>query len=93
MKHWVTLNEPYGYSVNGYSGGNFAPGRCSNYVGKCPAGDSSTEPYIVNHHLILAHGAAVNCYKNKYQVMHILINQLNFLFITKHYYFNITQVL
>ncbi|KHN49035.1 Vicianin hydrolase [Glycine soja] len=67
VKHWVTLNEPYGYSVNGYSGGSFAPGRCSNYVGKCPAGDSSTEPYIVNHHLILAHGAAVNCYKNKYQ--------------------------
>lgn len=67
VKHWVTLNEPFSYSINGYNGGTFAPGRCSKYVGNCTAGDSSTEPYIAAHHLILSHGAAVNLYKHKYQ--------------------------
>ncbi|XP_027340261.1 vicianin hydrolase-like [Abrus precatorius] len=67
VKHWVTLNEPYSFSINGYHSGTFAPGRCSNYVGNCTAGDSATEPYIVAHHLILAHGAAATLYKKKYQ--------------------------
>ncbi|KAI9116551.1 hypothetical protein K1719_012718 [Acacia pycnantha] len=67
VKNWVTLNEPYSFSVNGYNGGTFAPGRCSNYVGKCTAGDSSTEPYLVAHHLLLSHAAAVKLYKTKYQ--------------------------
>ncbi|GFY92139.1 beta glucosidase 15 [Actinidia rufa] len=58
VKHWFTLNEPYTYSYFGYGTGTMAPGRCSNYIGNCTAGDSSTEPYIVTHHLILAHGAA-----------------------------------
>lgn len=69
VKDWVTLNEPYSYTLNGYHGGTFAPGRCSNYVGNCTAGDSATEPYIVAHHLILAHAAAVRLYKRKYQVI------------------------
>jgi len=67
----VTLNEGYTFSINGYHGGTFAPGRCSNCVGNCSAGDSATEPYIVAHHLILAHGAAANLYKNKYQVIQL----------------------
>jgi beta-glucosidase/6-phospho-beta-glucosidase/beta-galactosidase len=54
VKLWVTMNEPNGLSVNGYTTGSFAPGRCSNYVGTC--------------HLLLAHGAAVKLYKDKYQV-------------------------
>jgi len=64
----VTLNEPYSYTINGYNGGTFAPGRCSKYVGNCDTGDSSTEPYIVAHNLILSHAAAVRVYKRKYQV-------------------------
>ncbi|KAI4333178.1 hypothetical protein L6164_018016 [Bauhinia variegata] len=67
VKRWVTLNEPLSYSLNGYNGGTFAPGRCSNYVGNCTAGNSATEPYIVAHHLLLAHAAAVRVYKTKYQ--------------------------
>ncbi|XP_061341153.1 vicianin hydrolase-like [Gastrolobium bilobum] len=67
VKHWVTLNEPLSYSLNGYHGGTFAPGRCSKYVGNCTAGDSSTEPYIVGHHLLLAHAAAARLYKKIYQ--------------------------
>ncbi|KAL1300247.1 hypothetical protein HN51_044924 [Arachis hypogaea] len=67
VKHWVTLNEPLSFSMNGYNGGTFAPGRCSNYVGNCSAGNSATEPYIVAHHLILSHAAAVSLYKTNYQ--------------------------
>jgi beta-glucosidase/6-phospho-beta-glucosidase/beta-galactosidase len=68
VKHWVTMNEPNGLSLNGYTTGTFAPGRCSNYVGNCTAGNSATESYIVAHHLLLSHGAAVKLYKDKYQV-------------------------
>ncbi|XP_059434257.1 vicianin hydrolase-like [Corylus avellana] len=67
VKHWVTMNEPNGLSINGYTSGTFAPGRCSNYVGNCTAGNSATESYIVAHHLLLSHGAAVKLYKEKYQ--------------------------
>ncbi|BAT93034.1 hypothetical protein VIGAN_07191900 [Vigna angularis var. angularis] len=67
VKHWVTLNEPLSYSLFGYSGGTFAPGRCSKYAGNCSAGDSATEPYIVGHNLLLAHQSAATLYKTKYQ--------------------------
>ncbi|KAF7824488.1 vicianin hydrolase-like [Senna tora] len=68
VKNWVTVNEPYIFIVRGYDIGTLAPGRCSNYAGNCTAGDSATEPYIVGHHLLLSHAAAVKLYKNKYQV-------------------------
>ncbi|CAH9058754.1 unnamed protein product [Cuscuta europaea] len=68
VKHWITLNEPYEFSMGGYEAGNSAPGRCSSWVNRaCAAGDSSTEPYIVAHHLILAHAQAVNLYRTKYK--------------------------
>ncbi|PRQ54454.1 putative glycosidase [Rosa chinensis] len=67
VKHWVTMNEPNGFAINAYDGGTFAPGRCSNYEGNCTSGNSATEPYIVAHHLLLAHSAAVKIYKDKYQ--------------------------
>ncbi|CAK8565176.1 unnamed protein product [Lathyrus sativus] len=67
VKHWVTLNEPFSYCINGYNGGTFAPGRCSKYVGNCEFGDSSTETYIVAHNLILSHAVAARLYKAKYQ--------------------------
>ncbi|CAH8322756.1 unnamed protein product [Eruca vesicaria subsp. sativa] len=57
---WTTFNEPYVYSVAGYDSGNKAMGRCSKWVNSlCVAGDSGTEPYLVSHHLLLAHAAAV----------------------------------
>nr|GMD90720.1 beta-glucosidase 40 [Ipomoea batatas] len=64
VKQWITINEPHTIAVQGYASGFLAPGRCS---GGCPAGNSSTEPYIVGHNLLLAHAAAVNIYKNKYK--------------------------
>ena len=70
VKHWITLNEPVMFASKGYGTGELAPGRGaewdpSRYLG----GNSGTEPYTVGHHLILAHAAAANLYKTKYQVL------------------------
>ncbi|XP_058073473.1 beta-glucosidase 12-like isoform X3 [Magnolia sinica] len=68
VKHWITLNEPWMYSVGAYAWGTYAPGRCSSWEsGNCSVGNSATEPYIVAHHLLLAHAAAVRHYRDKYQ--------------------------
>ncbi|KAF9665394.1 hypothetical protein SADUNF_Sadunf16G0118000 [Salix dunnii] len=69
VKHWITLNEPFMFSVNGYDTGTMAPGRVStleNYPGQ-PKISGATEVYIVTHHLLLAHATAVKVYKEKYQ--------------------------
>lgn len=66
VKHWITLNEPLTFIVEGYGSGVFAPGRCSDRK-RCAEGDSATEPYIVAHHAILAHAHAVQIYRHKFQ--------------------------
>ncbi|KAF2319364.1 hypothetical protein GH714_015140 [Hevea brasiliensis] len=61
VTYWMTFNEPWALSGFAYDDGIFAPGRCSSWVNrKCRAGNSATEPYIVAHHLLLAHAAAQN---------------------------------
>ncbi|KAL4179171.1 hypothetical protein AMTRI_Chr13g85950 [Amborella trichopoda] len=71
VKNWMTFNEPRVIAALGYDNGFHAPGRCSNPFGNdgmnCTAGDSSTEPYIVAHNLILSHASAVKRYREKYQ--------------------------
>ncbi|KAI4346083.1 hypothetical protein L6164_013165 [Bauhinia variegata] len=68
VTYWMTLNEPYTYVDLCYSQGLMAPARCSCWQNlKCLGGDSSTEPYIVGHHLLLAHSAAVDLYNTKYK--------------------------
>ncbi|KAK2973065.1 hypothetical protein RJ640_002632 [Escallonia rubra] len=68
VKHWITINEPRTYSYVGYAVGWFAPGRCSAWQQQnCTGGDSSIEPYLVGHNLLLAHAAAAKLYKEKYQ--------------------------
>ncbi|KAF8970234.1 glycoside hydrolase family 1 protein [Flammula alnicola] len=62
VKHWITHNEPWCVSVLGYGNGVFAPGRSSNRA-KSPEGNSSTEPWIVGHHLILSHAYAVKYFR------------------------------
>lgn len=59
VKNWITINEPLQTAVNGYGIGIFAPGRCER---------SNTEPYLVAHHQLLAHAAAVSVYRKKYRV-------------------------
>ncbi|XP_050231108.1 beta-glucosidase 13-like [Mercurialis annua] len=66
VKYWVTFNEPYIFTTQGYDSGWMAPGRCSSWVSRaCPAGDSATEPYMVAHNLLLAHAAAVATYREQ----------------------------
>ncbi|CAA7033826.1 unnamed protein product [Microthlaspi erraticum] len=51
--------------------GTKAAGRCSKWVNeKCHAGDSSTEPYIVSHHILLAHAAAVDEFRKCKTISH-----------------------
>ncbi|XP_065048870.1 beta-glucosidase 24-like isoform X2 [Musa acuminata AAA Group] len=68
VKHWITFNEPWSYSAGGYAMGILAPGRCSLWEEPgCGAGNSGREPYVVAHHQLLAHAAAVAVYRRKYQ--------------------------
>ncbi|CAA3027261.1 beta-glucosidase 46-like [Olea europaea subsp. europaea] len=67
VKYWITFNEPNVFSIMAYRFGTYPPGRCSKQFGNCSAGNSETEPFIAAHNIILAHAAAVNLYRTKYQ--------------------------
>jgi beta-glucosidase len=56
VKHWITFNEPWGVSILGHGQGVFAPGRVSR-----------SEPYIVAHNILRAHGKAVALYRERFQ--------------------------
>ena len=66
VKYWITFNEPWCSSILAYSIGQFAPGHTSDRS-KSPIGDSSTEPWIVGHNLLIAHGAAVKIYREEFK--------------------------
>ncbi|KAF5198461.1 Beta-glucosidase [Thalictrum thalictroides] len=68
VKHWVTINEPTVIAQIGYGTPFAPPSRCSLRDG-CAEGNSGTEPYIVTHHIILAHAAAAQLYKEKYKAI------------------------
>ncbi|KAL6846781.1 hypothetical protein ACP4OV_024229 [Aristida adscensionis] len=68
VKHWVTVNEPNIETIGGFDLGSEPPRRCSYPFGEnCTGGNSSTEPYIAAHHLLLAHASAVSLYRDKYK--------------------------
>ena len=68
VKFWTTFNEPWTYASQGYGNGAHAPGRCSPSISpSCTPGDSGREPYLVTHHILLAHARAVALYRAKYQ--------------------------
>lgn len=69
VKNWVTINEPKVLSQYGYENGWAPPGRCSipEKFSCTVGGNSSTEPYVAAHNLILAHATVYNLYKEKYQ--------------------------
>jgi beta-glucosidase len=56
VKNWITINEAWVSAILGYAQGVFAPGRISN-----------TEPYIVAHNILRAHGYAVDLYRRRFQ--------------------------
>ena len=80
MKHWITFNEIHSFAGAGYFTGEHAPGRCSPPVGNCPAGNSSTEPYIVSHHALLSHAYTVDIYRKEFKVIFLIFTYvyLNF---------------
>ena len=59
VEKWATLNEPWVVTDGGYLHGALAPGHRSKY-----------EAPIASHHLLRAHGAAVQAYRahGKYQI-------------------------
>lgn len=67
---WTTINEANILSISAYDNGAFPPGRCSYPFGvfNCTAGNSTVEPYIAMHNVLLAHAAAAELYRTKYQV-------------------------
>ncbi|KAL5055240.1 hypothetical protein RYX36_035922 [Vicia faba] len=68
VKHWITFNEPHTFTTQGYDVGLQAPGRCSILFHLfCKAGNSSTEPYIVAHNVLLTHATVADIYKKKYK--------------------------
>ncbi|VAI19686.1 unnamed protein product [Triticum turgidum subsp. durum] len=68
VKHWVTVNEPNIETIGGFDNGRLPPQRCSHPFGEnCTRGDSTTEPYVAAHHLLLAHASAVRLYRDNYQ--------------------------
>ncbi|KAI3732463.1 hypothetical protein L1987_63668 [Smallanthus sonchifolius] len=69
--HWTTFNEANVFALGGYDMGFSPPGRCSYPFGEinCTKGDSTSEPYFVAHHLLLAHASTVRLYRKKYKAM------------------------
>ncbi|CAJ1806768.1 unnamed protein product [Sphenostylis stenocarpa] len=70
VRYWTTVNEANIYAVGSYDIGNAPPQRCSpSSTFNCSRGNSSTEPYLVAHHMLLAHASAATVYRKKYQGM------------------------
>ncbi|CAD6224269.1 unnamed protein product [Miscanthus lutarioriparius] len=68
VKYWSTVNEPNIETIGGFDQGILPPRRCSfPFAFGCDEGNSTTEPYIAAHHLLLAHASAVSLYREKYQ--------------------------
>jgi beta-glucosidase len=72
VKHWITVNEPHNFAIDGYDFGIQAPGRCSILSHLfCKDGKSSTEPYLVAHNILLAHAGVFHTYKQYFKVIYL----------------------
>ncbi|XLR12193.1 hypothetical protein HN51_048921 [Arachis hypogaea] len=69
VSYWITINEPNVFSLGGYDQGNGPPHHCSPPFcnNKSKRGNSTTEPYLALHHILLAHSSAVRLYRTKYK--------------------------
>ncbi|CAH8355415.1 unnamed protein product [Eruca vesicaria subsp. sativa] len=68
VKLWTTVNEANIFAIGAYSEGFLPPRHCStNKFVNCSTGNSSTEPYIVGHNILLAHASASKLYRLKYK--------------------------
>ena len=67
------MNEGNVFAVGGYNNGSLPPQHCSLPFGvNCTRGNSSTEPYLASHNILLAHTSAARLYKEKYLVLYKL---------------------
>ncbi|RZC75617.1 hypothetical protein C5167_051095 [Papaver somniferum] len=66
---WTTINEPNVFVLGAYDLGFLPPQRCSSPFGffNCTDGNSTTEPYLVAHNIMIAHASVTRLYKTKYQ--------------------------
>lgn len=62
VKHWYTFNEPLTFVLQGFGTCIHAPGTCS----KLGNGDSIKDPYIVAHHVLLAHARTSDLFRQKF---------------------------
>ncbi|KAI3890502.1 hypothetical protein MKX03_025044 [Papaver bracteatum] len=69
VSYWTTINEGNIMSIASYDSGIWPPQRCSHPGGviNCTAGNSSVEPYIAMHNILLTHASAAAIYREKYQ--------------------------
>ena len=75
VSHWTTVNEPNVFAIGGYDTGMAPPKRCSPpFVFNCSKGNSSSEPYLAAHHMLLAHASTARLYQEKYQAWSLLLN-------------------
>ncbi|MED6222782.1 glycosyl hydrolase 1 [Stylosanthes scabra] len=67
--YWITVNEPNMVALGGYDLGFLPPQHCSPPFcsNKSIRGNSTTEPYLAVHHILLAHASAVRLYRTKYK--------------------------
>nr|GEX07297.1 hypothetical protein [Tanacetum cinerariifolium] len=77
VNHWTTFNEVNVFTLGGYDVCFTPPGRCSSPFGiiNCTRGDSTSEPYIPAHNLLLAHASAVKLYRENYKVKASLFHE------------------
>ncbi|GFP97285.1 beta-glucosidase 24 [Phtheirospermum japonicum] len=68
VKYWFTLNEPWTYSVQGYVARK-KPLKDQTVLlsNKISTSDRAKEAYTVARNLLLAHAAAVESYRNRFQ--------------------------
>ncbi|KAF8401468.1 hypothetical protein HHK36_012407 [Tetracentron sinense] len=85
VSYWTTVNEANVFVLGGYDLGFLPPQRCSSPFGfNCARGNSTWEPYVAAHNILLTHASVARLYKNKYQAWQhglIGINMLMFWFI------------
>ncbi|XP_056169108.1 beta-glucosidase 11-like isoform X2 [Syzygium oleosum] len=86
VKYWTTFNEANIFTMAGYDLGFLPPNRCSSPFGyfNCTRGDSSLEPYLAAHNIILSHASAARLYQKKYQSIqkgYMGLNLLSFYFV------------
>ncbi|XP_027365302.1 hydroxyisourate hydrolase-like [Abrus precatorius] len=69
VMYWITVNEPNVFSLGGYDQGGTPPQRCSPpfCVIESKRGNSTYEPYLAVHNILLAHSSAVRLYRRKYK--------------------------